>query len=120
MEILTQKVESIISKIAKDEKLARTFSYSEVFPALESNPECVAMLEKAAKDNNLSYEYMESPFRWSEDFSYFTEKYNGGFFGLGSGEDQPNLHNPDFNFPDEIIDTGINMFYSIYEQIISK
>ena len=34
-------------------------------------------------------------------------------FGLGSGEETPALHNPDYDFPDEIIETGIAMFREI-------
>ncbi len=75
------------------------------------------MLKVAAEENELPFEYMEKPFRWSEDFAYFTRLYKGAIFGLGSGIDQPQLHNPDFDFPDDIIDTGIKMFYTIYKKI---
>ncbi len=60
------------------------------------------------------------PFRWSEDFGYFTQKYKGGYFGLGSGENQPALHNPNFDFPDDLIETGVKVFYSIYKTIIRE
>ncbi|HKL66769.1 MAG TPA: hypothetical protein VJ877_02670, partial [Bacteroidales bacterium] len=60
---------------------------------------------------------MEKPFKWSEDFSHFTKKYKGAMFGLGSGKDQPALHNPDYDFPDQILASGINMFLNIYRLI---
>jgi hypothetical protein len=37
-------------------------------------------------------------------------------FGLGSGTDSPALHNPDYDFPDDIITTGI-YFHHISKQI---
>jgi hypothetical protein len=37
-------------------------------------------------------------------------------FGLGSGLEQPQLHEPNFDFPDVLIPTGI----SIFSQIIQK
>jgi hypothetical protein len=40
-------------------------------------------------------------------------------FGLGAG-DVPALHNPDYDFPDEIIPHGIFMFHHIINQLISK
>ena len=46
-------------------------------------------------------------------FGLFTQKFKGAMFGLGSGEDCPALHNPDYDFPDEIIETGIAMFKEI-------
>lgn len=115
MEVLTDHCESIIKGIAKSENLICEISYSEVFPATVNNDECIRMVEQSAKQNNFEIEYNEKPFKWSEDFGYFTEKYNACYFGLGSGKNQPQLHNPDFDFPDDIIETGINMFYQIYK-----
>ena len=34
-----------------------------------------------------------------EDFGLFTARHTGCMFGLGSGERQPALHNPDYDFP---------------------
>jgi hypothetical protein len=41
-------------------------------------------------------------------------------FGLGAGKDQPALHNPDYDFPDSIISTGIHTFYSITKILLSN
>jgi metal-dependent amidase/aminoacylase/carboxypeptidase family protein len=38
-------------------------------------------------------------------------------FGLGAGINTPALHNPDYDFPDEIIATGVSVFYEISKQI---
>ena len=81
-----------------------------------NNDECVSIVEESAKQIDLDTEHIEKPFKWSEDFGYFTEKYEACYFGLGSGKDQPQLHNPDFDFPDDIIETGINIFYAIYKK----
>jgi hypothetical protein len=39
-------------------------------------------------------------------------------FGLGSGKSSC-LHNPDYDFPDDIILTGINLFHQISKQILN-
>jgi hypothetical protein len=39
-------------------------------------------------------------------------------FGLGSGKTSPALHNPDYDFPDDII-LGINLFHQISKQILN-
>jgi len=88
-----------------------------VFPAVVNNNECVKIIEKAADEANLKIERMEKPFRWSEDFGYFSNNYKVGFFGLGSGIDQPALHNPDYDFPDDIIESGVNVFFNIYKEL---
>lgn len=118
MELLTANCEKIIKEIATAEKLNYEFLYSEVFPVTVNNDTCVDIVEQSAKQLDLDIEHIEKPFRWSEDFGYFTEKYDTCYFGLGSGKNQPKLHNPDFDFPDDIIETGINLFYAIYKKIL--
>lgn len=116
MDLLTTKCEKIIKKISKNEKLSCNISYSEVFPATVNNDICVKLVEESAKQENLDIIYIDKPFKWSEDFGYFTEKYDACYFGLGAGIIQPALHNPEYDFPDDIIETGINLFYTIYKR----
>ncbi|MBU0474616.1 MAG: amidohydrolase [Bacteroidetes bacterium] len=120
MELLTENCENIIKKISKAEKLGCEISYMEEFPATVNNDKCVNIVEQSAKLINLDIEYIEKPFKWSEDFGCFTEKYDACYFGLGSGKEQPQLHNPDFDFPDDIIETGINLFYTIYKRALNN
>ncbi|MBN2236689.1 MAG: amidohydrolase [Bacteroidales bacterium] len=117
LDLLTHHCEKITQEISSLEKLKCEFSYSEVFPATVNNDFCVELVEQSAKQLNLEVQQLKTPFKWSEDFGYYTEKYKACFFGLGSGVDQPQLHNPDFDFPDDIIETGIDLFYSIYQNI---
>lgn len=117
MALLTAHSEKIINEISKAENLECRISYSEEFPASVNNNECLGYVEESAKQNNLEIETIEHPFKWSEDFGYYSQHYTSCLFGLGSGISQPPLHNPDYDFPDEIIESGINMFYSIYKKI---
>ena len=39
-------------------------------------------------------------------------------FGLGSGIDSPALHHSEYDFPDEIIETGIDIFKTIIQNIL--
>jgi len=117
MELLTAKTEQIIDEIASEENLKYELEYSEVFPATVNDKECVELLLESARENQLSIHEIEKPFKWSEDFGYYAEKYKAGFFGVGAGINQPALHNPDYNFPDEIIETGINIFFTIYMKV---
>jgi len=118
MNLLTSSCEKIIMEISSSEKLSHEISYNEVFPATVNNDQCVDIVEQSAKQLGLEIEHLKTPFKWSEDFGYFTKKYKACYFGLGSGLNQPQLHNPDFNFPDDIIETGIELFYTIYKSIL--
>jgi metal-dependent amidase/aminoacylase/carboxypeptidase family protein len=88
-----------------------------VFPATVNDDQSYEIIENAAKECNLTLKFLENPFKWSEDFGYYSDVCKTGFFGLGSGSNQPGLHNPDFDFPDEIIETGVEVFYKIYKKL---
>jgi len=120
MKLLGDSIIEIVSKICSEESLGYEYEYSEDFPATVNDRECFGIIKKAASENGLRTVTIDKPFRWSEDFAYYTNKYRGGFFGLGSGLSQPKLHNPDYDFPDEIIQTGIKMFYQIYIEILEQ
>lgn len=117
MELLTSYSEKIIRNISQKENLECEILYSEEFPASVNNDQCLAYVKQAAKNNKLEIETLENPFKWSEDFGYYGLLYKSCLFGLGAGISQPPLHNPDYDFPDEIVETGINMFYNIYKKI---
>ena len=61
----------------------------------------------------MTYIEKDVPFTWGEDFGLLTQHYPGALFGLGSGTDTPPLHHQNFDFPDEIIETGVKMMISI-------
>jgi metal-dependent amidase/aminoacylase/carboxypeptidase family protein len=61
----------------------------------------------------------ELPFTFGEDFGLFTQQFKGAMLGLGAGENSPALHNPDYDFPDEIIETGIQLFHQITKEILN-
>lgn len=120
MEILTKEAEKIVTEIAQQEQLEMNIEYSEIFPATLNDEGCLNFIKQSAKINQFDMKELETPFKWSEDFGYYSETYKTGFFGLGSGTEQAALHNPDFDFPDQIIETGIKMFYQIYKSINFK
>ena len=118
MEVLTENSKQVINDIAKKYNLKYELEWVEEFPATINSDECVDEIIKAAEENNFTINEVESPCRWSEDFGQYNCKFNGALFGIGSGTDHPALHNPDYDFPDEIIITGTKMFYSIIKNVL--
>jgi len=117
---LRDSLEKEINSICKKQRLSVVFEYKEEFPAVSNTKEELDLVHNAASENRLPYIELEEPFRWSEDFGYFSETTKACFFGLGAGISQSALHNPDYDFPDELIDSGVNMFFSIYKQLHFK
>ncbi|MCQ2304765.1 MAG: amidohydrolase [Bacteroidales bacterium] len=113
LEMLADQVIALCQAKAKDYLFDFQFTMHEAFAGTHSNDNNVAFIENAAKRLGLSLGHLTEPFRWSEDFGRFGAVCPIGFFGLGSGFSQPALHNPDYDFPDAILETGIRMFLEI-------
>ena len=64
------------------------------------------MVAKALKAEGIPTEAQSAPMRWSEDFGQFGRHCPSTLFVLGSGKEQPQLHNPDFDFPDSLTPVG--------------
>jgi amidohydrolase len=118
MKILEDNLEKIASKVARKHNLELEMNWTESFRANENNIEAITYIRKAAKNQNLELLEKEQPFTFGEDFGIFTQNFKGAMFGLGSGENTPSLHNPDYDFPDEIIKTGIELFHQITKEIV--
>lgn len=117
MEKNCELLEEFVLKQCKKHNLQAEFEWFQEFYSNVNHPEAVRVIEKVAGLKALSVETITSPFKWGEDFGLFTQRFKGAMFGLGAGKEAPALHNPDYDFPDEIALTGINMFYGIIKEI---
>jgi amidohydrolase len=118
MLLMKKKAENLVRTLEKDFDIQCHISYTEEFPATTNHSEVTKLVEEAFRRAGAKHEIIEEPFRWSEDFGHFTSAHPGALFGIGSGIDHPSLHNNDYDFPDEIIETGINMFYHLSDQLV--
>lgn len=118
MKVKTAELEDLIRKVAKKYHLGVSISFTEEFFSNHNNGDSVKLIRDSANDLHLKVVDVESPFKWGEDFGLFTQKYKGAMFGLGAGISTPALHNPDYDFPDEITPSGVAMFYSIIQKTI--
>jgi len=110
---LMAEAETLARQLAEAGGLGVNFDRHENFAAGHNDEEAVSRIEAAATALGAGRVEVGDPFRWSEDFGRFGSVAKTGLFVLGSGEDHPRLHNPDFDFPDELIGPGIAMFESI-------
>ena len=118
MEKLTSDLIKSIENVSDNHNMPISYSWTQEFYANQNDDQAVAIIKEAA--NNLSFDIFERkfPFKWGEDFGLFTQNFNGAMFGIGSGEKSPSLHNPDYDFPDEILPTAIQLFHQISLQIL--
>jgi metal-dependent amidase/aminoacylase/carboxypeptidase family protein len=111
MQRLMKHVEKKVEDLAAAERLQFDVSYEDVFPSTVNSEAAVAMVHGAS--GTMPVQEMAQPFRWSEDFGRFTALAEGAMFGLGAGEGVAELHNPDYDFPDELIEAGAGVFLRI-------
>ncbi len=112
---LVKLIEHNVTKAASNLKVE--ISGHEAFDATINHDAQVDLIEKAAIESGLIAISLPKPNRWSEDFGLFLQQSKGAMFGLGSGLEQPALHNPDYDFPDELIETGVKMFWGIIKEL---
>ena len=109
---------SFASETANNSQLKCSFSWTQEFYANQNHKNAVEYLHKVVKEENLIHHYQSHPFKWGEDFGLFTQKYKGAMFGLGASKDTPALHNPDYDYPDDITITGIRMFMGVVKRVL--
>jgi len=90
--------------------------WKEYFAASKNHTDAVDLIRKAAQDVELPYAEKDVPYSWGEDFGLLTQHYPGALFGLGSGPDLPPLHHQHFDFPDTLVEKGVEMLFEIVKK----
>ena len=112
---LTESTIGLCEYISKDYKLHFSHSIHEDFAATMNSGDNAEIVRQAARDLKLSVNEIKESFPWSEDFGRFGNLCPICLFGLGCGLEHEPLHSPRYEFEDEIIDTGIDVFEKIIE-----
>ena len=112
---LTERVEALTSDTPG---ISSTLSWHEPFSVTTNDSTATKLIENAARKAELPLQTLEEPFRWSEDFGSFTKSFRGAFFGLGSGTDHPQLHQNDYDYPDDLIAHGVRMYQKLIHEIL--
>ncbi|HEQ98335.1 MAG TPA: amidohydrolase [candidate division Zixibacteria bacterium] len=120
MERISAKCEDMVKGLCNSWNLETKIQWDEIFPSTVNDDEMVRLIVEIADDLGLDKFEQPIPFPWSEDFGNFTDRYKGALFGLGAGENQPALHHPTYDFPDDLILTGVQLFEMIIKRLLSK
>lgn len=106
-----------LSEIGSKYHLETSYEIQEDFPAVENDNELADFMTNTAIANNYKTIEPDTPFRWSEDFSQYLTEFRGVFFGIGSGLETKELHHPDYDFPDAIIEKAAEFLLLISHRI---
>ncbi|MGE4560491.1 MAG: amidohydrolase [Desulfobulbus sp.] len=109
--------ERLVRESAAASDLNVDIGYEEIFPATINSQFAVELIRRAIGTNSL--DVLDNPFRWSEDFGRFTAFSEGALFGIGAGTDVPDLHRPDYDFPDALIPLAAQLFGRIADTCLA-
>ena len=107
---LCTAAEALVKQIAGETGLTFAIDYHEIFVASMNAPAAVEQLQAALDQEGVAYSDDSLPMRASEDFGIFGRSAPSAMFFLGAGERHPALHNPDYDFPDDLIPIGAKIF----------
>lgn len=112
-----KKMETLISQKAQEVceagGLRLECAIRDYFPETANHPAAAAEVRKAAALLGKNVIEMEKPWRASEDFGYYTRKCPGAMFYVGNGETYPHVHTKDYDYNDNILETGVDLFYQL-------
>ena len=93
--------------------------WHDIFPSVVNNADATAIARDVAKNLGHAINEMALPMRWSEDFGRIGDDgLKAAMLYIGSGETQPQLHNPDYDFPDALLPVVIDQFCGIVESLL--
>jgi len=115
---LVAAAETLARETAQAAGLTCTMDYHEIFVASLNAPEAVAHLRAALDAEGISHDEEQLPLRASEDFGRFGHGAHSAMLFLGAGENLPALHNPDYDFPDDLIPVGARIFMRLARNLL--
>ena len=121
MASLVENSIALAARLATAEGLSHRIEWHDVFQASVNSQRGSDEVLAACLQCAVPVEVLEQPLRWSEDFGCLSQASGeGAMFTLGAGEDSPQLHNPDYDFPDALILVGAKLFLTLVDQINNK
>ena len=90
----------------------------DIFAATVNDAEAVAIAEAAMDALGVEHGDENLPMRASEDFGVFGWGAKAAMLCLGPGRDHAALHNPDYDFPDDLIPIGVGIFERIARDLL--
>ena len=119
MAALRAEAEALVRAEAAQGHLGVAFQTQDDFAATVNDAEAIHRLTAALDALAIPHDDPMIPLRGSEDFGRFgSDGTRMAMLFLGSGETCPQLHNPDYDFPDALIPLGARLFDRVLRDIL--
>lgn len=114
-----QMAKDLVAQIAQSHQLEYEITWTDVFLANDNDEWVCQEIAALCAEKRIPVFNLAKAIRFSEDFGVFTSNIPGAMVGLGAGKSWPSLHNPDYDFPDSLIEVGHRYFVGILEKFLN-
>lgn len=98
--------------------LGVTVTYHDDFAACTNDADATARLRAAVAAEEIPLINGDMPLRASEDFGRFGACARTAMLYIGAGTEHAALHNPDYDFPDDLIAPGVRIFARVIADLL--
>jgi len=117
---MLQKAEHLATEVSRAFGLKCKTERVEYFDATINDQAAMDILKSASERLKMNLVRPQKAFSWSEDFAFYGREFHIALFGLGAGLRVPELHNPDYDFPEALIETGLKLYIQILKETEEK
>ena len=110
LDLLQENLENFAKAQGEEHGLKVSFNYNDEFPETINHKESADKIRLVAKSRGMELVELKEAFRGSEDFGHFTKLTKGAYCLIGNGEDYPHVHTNEYDFRDELIKSGVEIF----------
>ncbi|MCF7700866.1 amidohydrolase [Loktanella sp. M215] len=118
IESLEAAARTIATSVADEHGLGVAFEIHDHFAASVNDADAYDVATRAIEAIGVPHGQENVPMRASEDFGVFGWGAKAAMLFLGSGEGHAALHNPDYDFPDDLIPIGSAIFERIARDLL--
>ena len=118
MQALFDRAETLVTNTAAAHDISVEISYHDIFTHCANDPDATLILRKALDALHIPHDARGLPMRASEDFGRFGQRARAAMLFLGAGSTHAALHNPDYDFPDDLIPIGARIFHQVARDML--
>jgi len=122
--LLSRRIVQVVEGVCSSLGATGTVEFSTKFPAVINSLEGIDLASRTASEivGNENVETNCDPVMVSEDFAYMLEAISGCYIFIGNGEGEGGcmIHNPSYDFNDEILSIGASYWASLAQKFLSE
>ena len=115
-DLVEARLKEIVAGQAAAFGVEARLEYDRHYPATVNDVAKSEFAAEVARDVSTQVEYREAREMGAEDFSFMLQARPGAFMMLGQGVESAGLHQPDYDFNDEIAPIGASYFVRLVER----